>query len=37
KGGNWYYLSKSTGKMLTGWQKIDGKWYYFDSNGVWRK
>lgn len=20
--------------MKTGWQKIDGKWYYFDSEGI---
>ena len=20
--------------MLTGWQKIAGKWYYFNSNGI---
>ena len=27
--------------MLTNWQKLDGKWYYFNSSGAmvtgWRK
>ena len=27
--GYWYYLDKTTGEMLTGWQLIDGKQYYF--------
>ncbi len=27
--GYWYYLDKSTGEMLTGWQLINGKQYYF--------
>ena len=26
----WYYLQYGTGQMLTGWQLIDGKWYYFN-------
>ncbi|MBQ9228180.1 MAG: hypothetical protein IJ168_05035 [Eubacterium sp.] len=26
----WYYTT-SSGKCLTGWQKISGKWYYFDK------
>ena len=26
----WYYLQYGTGEMLTGWQLIDGKWYYFN-------
>ena len=28
----WYYVDAS-GKMVTGWEKINGKWYYFDENG----
>lgn len=37
-GYNWYYLD-SYGNMLTGFQKIDGKWYYLEesegqNNGV---
>ena len=24
----WYYFSEE-GQMQTGWQKIDGDWYYF--------
>ncbi|VQD68873.1 choline binding protein J [Streptococcus pneumoniae] len=28
----WYYLDAS-GKMLTDWQKVNGKWYYFGSSG----
>ena len=27
--GKWYFLDRTTGKMLTGWQMIDGKEYYF--------
>ena len=27
--GYWYYLDNNTGEMLTGWQLIDGKQYYF--------
>ena len=27
--GYWYYLDKATGEMLSGWQNIDGKDYYF--------
>ena len=27
--GYWYYLSLSTGEVLTGWQRINGKDYYF--------
>lgn len=26
---NWYYLDTDTGRMATGWKKIEGKWYYF--------
>lgn len=29
--GKWYYLDPSTGIMLSGWQEIDGKKYYFTS------
>jgi uncharacterized repeat protein (TIGR02543 family) len=25
----WYFFDPATTKMLTGWQKIDGKWFYF--------
>ena len=28
--GYWYYLN-AEGKMLTGWQKINGAWYYFKA------
>ncbi len=30
--GEMYYLDPASGKMLTGWQEIEGKWYYFNSN-----
>ena len=30
---SWYYLDDG-GKMVRGWQTIDGKKYYFDANGV---
>jgi len=26
-----YYLDPSTGKMVTGWKEIDGRWYYFNE------
>lgn len=26
-----YYLDDATGKMITGWKEIDGKWYYFND------
>lgn len=37
--GNWYYLCDGSqygalGVMTTGWQFIDGKWYYFNNNGA---
>ena len=28
----WYYVVN--GKNATGWQKIDGKWYYFTGDGL---
>lgn len=34
QGGNWYYLSKPSGAMVTGTVPIDGKTYQFDKNGV---
>ncbi|PHE90342.1 choline-binding protein A, partial [Bacillus pseudomycoides] len=24
-----------SGAMQTGWQQINGKWYYFNSDGSW--
>ena len=37
--GNWSY--SSGGKNLTGWQKLDGVWYYFNASGImqtgWQK
>ena len=38
-GGKLYYLDDN-GKMLTGWQKIDGKWHYFKKGAMsfgWQK
>lgn len=29
---NWFYAKKG-GALVSGWQKIDGKWYYFDEYG----
>jgi glucan-binding YG repeat protein len=46
--GKWYYLDPATGAMMTGWQQIYWKWYYFhaaslesawaydEAAGVWR-
>ncbi|CUU46160.1 N-acetylmuramoyl-L-alanine amidase family protein [Clostridium beijerinckii] len=35
---NWYYLCNGQygplGSMLKGWQKVNEKWYYFNSNGA---
>ena len=31
KGGLWYYVDKD-GKMLEGFQKIEGKWYFLQNN-----
>ena len=28
--GKWYYLNPADGVMVLGWQKIDGKSYYFN-------
>ena len=41
-GDDWYYYSPETGEMLTGFQRIDGKAYYFGANGArehdkWKK
>lgn len=36
----WYYLDLTTGKMCTGWNEIDGKWYYFNPESpiyTWEK
>ena len=34
--GLWYYLNPvsdgTRGRILVGWQLIDGKWYYFNEN-----
>ncbi len=29
-----YYLDPETGRMATGWRKIDGKWYYFTMSNA---
>ncbi len=31
--GKYSYTDETTGKFLTGWQKLDGKRYYFDKKG----
>jgi len=31
---NWYYAN-SRGELLSGWQKINGVWYYFDPDSFW--
>lgn len=33
-GGKWYYLNLSSGKMVLGWNVINGKTYYFYSTGM---
>lgn len=33
-GGNWYYCD-ANGYMVTGQQRIGGKWYTFNAGGVW--
>ncbi len=30
---NTYYLSPVSGELMTGWQLIEGKWYYFQKAG----
>ena len=31
----WYWLDKKTGMMFAGgWKQIDGKWYYFYTDGT---
>ncbi|MGG3561495.1 hypothetical protein ABES03_07795 [Neobacillus rhizosphaerae] len=32
-GKNWYYLYPTTGKMVTGWTKVNGVWYFMSANG----
>ena len=32
--GKWYYLDPITGEMLTDWQFIDNKWYYFEQKSL---
>jgi len=32
--GGWMYYSLATGKLLTGWQDISAKRYYFDKSGI---
>ncbi len=34
QGGNWYYLSKPNGAMITGTVPIDGKVYTFNASGI---
>lgn len=34
KSGKKYYCMPNTGYAATGWQKINGAYYYFDKNGV---
>lgn len=29
----WYYYED--GKAVTGWQQIDGTWYYLNESGAW--
>ncbi len=31
--GNMYYFN-SDGHMQTGWQKVDGEWYYLNDSGI---
>lgn len=28
----WYYYSQETGEKMTGWQEIEGKWYYLEPD-----
>ena len=31
----WYYYDLKSGEQLSGWQNIDGKWYYLDQQGAY--
>ena len=31
----WWYQYSDGSYPASAWRKIDGKWYYFDSNGYW--
>lgn len=31
-GGNWYYVDKSTGQIITGWKDLSDKRVYYDTN-----
>ncbi|MEH7298895.1 hypothetical protein [Neobacillus drentensis] len=33
-GKTWYYLYPTTGKMVTGWAKVNGVWYFMSQNGA---
>jgi lysozyme len=30
----WCLLDENTGNLLTGWQQVEGKWYYLNPNGT---
>lgn len=32
--GHWYYLDPDTGRMVTGWKEIEGKWYFFTAQNT---
>ena len=33
KGDKWYLLDGINGDMKTGWQMVNGKWYYLTNSG----
>jgi glucan-binding repeat-containing protein len=33
-GGKTYYMDQATGAAITNWKRIDGKWYFFNKEGV---